>query len=492
LVTAEVAGRVKALFANEGQDVTSGAVLAELDTALLEAQLEQARAAVALAEANLALLRDGTRAEEVALAEGQLAQAQALRDGAERAFEHTLAILENPQDLAVQVAQAQSARDQARAALVRVRAGVRPEDVEAARALQAQAQLGLQSSRDRLSLAKTQAEAAVRQAAEALTQAQARYAQAKYNWEYVRETGQDPVNPTVFSQQTGQPLRENSASDGLQEQYYALFVQAEAAMRQAETAVEVAVAAFDTARQAEVTGVQTAEAQLRAADASLAKAETGATREELAQAETALAAAQRTLDAVLTIRDNPQQLQVAADNARAQFASAEAQVQQAEARLELAQNGPRAAQVQAAEAQLAQARAAQRQVEVQLAKATLAAPRNGVVLSRPVHEGEQVVPGAPVMTLGALDTVSLTVYIGQTDIGRVRTGQPADVTVDGFPGQTFRGTVALIGQQAEFTPRNVQTREERATTVFAVRVDLPNPDHALKPGMAADAVIVER
>jgi multidrug resistance efflux pump len=491
LITAEVAGRVQVMPAEEGQNVQAAEVLAQLDTALQEAQLEQAQAAVAVAEANLALLKAGSRAEEVAAAEAQVAQARAARDGAERAYENAMAILSNPQELAVQVAQAQAARDSAARALEKLRAGSRPEDLESARAAQAQAQAGLQATRDRFSLAKTQAEAAVDQSAQALTQAQARYAQASYNWQYVQDTGKDPVSPTVYNPTTGQPQRENTASDGLREHYYAQFVQTEAALRQAEEAVQLAVTQAEAARQAEVTGVQTAEQQLRAAAAQLAKAESGATREDLAQAQTALAAAQRTLDAVQAIRESPQQLKAAADNAQAQLASLEAQLAQAEARLELVREGARGEQVQAAEAQLAQARAAAHQVEVQIAKATLTSPVDGVVLSRPVHVGEFVTPGAPLMTVGALDTVRLTIYVGETDIGRVRQGQQVDVTVDSFPGRTFAGRVTFIAQEAEFTPRNVQTKDERATTVFAVRVELPNPDRALKPGMPADAVIRE-
>jgi HlyD family secretion protein len=492
LITAEVPGRIKVLLVDEGQEVGADEVLAQLDTALQETQLEQARAAVAVAEANLALLKAGSRSEEVAAAEAQVAQARAARDGAERAYENALAILANPQELDVQVEQARAGRDAARRALEKLRAGTRQEDLAAVEAAQAQARSNLQATRDRLSIAKTQAEAQVQQLAQALTQAQARYAQAQYNWEYVRETGKDPIQPEARVG-TAQGVQQvpNTASNGLQEQYYAQFVQAEAQLKQAEEAVALAVAQAEAARQAEVTGVQTAEQQLTAADAALAKARAGATKEDLAQAETALASAQRTLDAVMAIRESPQQLRAAADQAGAQLESLRAQLAQAEARLEMTRNGARGEQVQAAEAQLAQARAAQRQIEVQLAKATLAAPRAGIVLSRPVREGEQVTTGAPLMTIGTLETVRLTIYIGETDIGRVRQGQSVDVTVDSFPGRVFPGRVSFIAQEAEFTPRNVQTKDERATTVFAVRVELPNPDHALKPGMPADAVIVE-
>jgi multidrug resistance efflux pump len=255
--------------------------------------------------------------------------------------------------------------------------------------------------------------------------------------------------------------------------------------------VQQAQVAADSARQAEVSGIQTAEAQVQLADATLAKLRNGATKENLAAAQTALTNAQRVLDHAQAMRQDPLQLQAGADAAKAQVDAAEAALSQAQARLELAQAGARPEQIQAAEAQLAQARANQRQIEVQLAKTTLTAPRAGLVLSRSIHEGEQATPGAALMTIGSLDTVRLTVYIGEDAIGRVRQGQQVDVTVDSFPGRTFKGAVSFISQEAQFTPRNVQTQDERTTTVFAVRVELANPDHALKPGMPADAVIVE-
>ncbi|HMO59841.1 MAG TPA: efflux RND transporter periplasmic adaptor subunit [Roseiflexaceae bacterium] len=101
--------------------------------------------------------------------------------------------------------------------------------------------------------------------------------------------------------------------------------------------------------------------------------------------------------------------------------------------------------------------------------------------------GEQVNPGATLLTIGVLDPARLTIYISETQIGRVTLGQTAEVTVDTFPGRIFTGRVSFIAQQAVFTPRNVQTQDERATTVFAVRIELPNADGALKPGMPADA-----
>lgn len=490
LITSEVAGRVQQLMVDEGQEVAVGDTLAQLDRALLEAQLAQAEAAVDLAEANLAQLKAGTRPEELAQAEAGVAQAQALYDGATAAHENAVAMLNNPQELNAQVVQAQASRDAAQAQLVKVKAGTRVEDIASAQSQLDQANVNLQATRDRLSLAKTQAASQMQQAVQTLTQAQARYSQAKYNWDYVQETGKDPITPDATNPQTG-AKQGNNVSDGGRENYYAQFVQAEAALRSAEQAVQQAQNAYDTARQTEVTGVQAAEEQVSAAQAQLAKLQSGPTREEVAVAQTALASAQRVLDVARATRADPQQLQAQADNTAAQMAQAEAALAQAKTRLEQAQNGARAEQIQMAEAQLAQARAAQLQVEVQLGKTTLTAPRAGLVLSRPIHEGEQAAPGTTLMTIGSLDTVKLTVYIAEREIGRVRVGQQVDVTVDSFPERTFKGTVTFIAQDAQFTPRNVQTQDERATTVFAVHVELTNADHALKPGMPADALIIE-
>ncbi|HJZ48282.1 MAG TPA: efflux RND transporter periplasmic adaptor subunit [Roseiflexaceae bacterium] len=490
VITAEVGGRIKWLPIDEGQEVAVGQTLAQLDRDLLEAQFEQAGAAVAAAEANLAQLKAGTREEEVVAAQAQVDQAQALRDGAARAYENALKILNNPQELEAQVLQAQAARDTAWRALAQVRAGSRSEDIAVAEAALSQAQINVQSTRDKLSQAKSTAEAQVQQVADALTQAQAGYAQAKNNWERVQNDNVDPMTPKSCNQQTGQ-CKPNRLNDAQRGSYYSQYIQAEAAMHQAENAVQQAVVAAEQARKAEVIGIQAAEAQTQSAQATRDKVTNGASKEELAAAQTALSGAQRMLDMALSIRNNPLQLQAAVDTARTQLDSAEAQLAQARARLALAKNGARPEQIQAAEAQLAQARAAQRQIEVQLGKTTLVASRAGIVLSRALREGEQATPGATIMTIGTLDTVRLTLYIPETTIGRVRLGQHATVTVDSFPGRVFAGTVTFIAQEAQFTPRNVQTKDQRATTVFAVRVDLANADHTLKPGMPADGVIIE-
>lgn len=140
-----------------------------------------------------------------------------------------------------------------------------------------------------------------------------------------------------------------------------------------------------------------------------------------------------------------------------------------------------------AEAGLTQAQAALQLVKVQLDKTTVTAPVAGVVLSRPLNAGEVAAAGATVLELGGLDTVTLAVYITENQYGKIHLAQKARVRVDSFPGRTFEGTVTYIADQAEFTPRNVQTTESRSTTVYKVEISLPNPNHDLKPGMPADA-----
>jgi HlyD family secretion protein len=192
---------------------------------------------------------------------------------------------------------------------------------------------------------------------------------------------------------------------------------------------------------------------------------------------------------LLAMRDQPLQANAQIDAARAQLATAEAGLAAAQAKLDAALAGPTAEQLAAAEAQVRQVEAAAGVLEAQVGKLTSAAPRSGVVTKRLVRAGETVAPGAPLLTLADLDTLTLTVYVSERDLGRVRTGQEVDLAVDAYPRETFRGAISSIGTRAEFTPRNVQTKQERVNLVFAIKVRVANPDGRLKPGMPVDARI---
>ncbi len=133
-----------------------------------------------------------------------------------------------------------------------------------------------------------------------------------------------------------------------------------------------------------------------------------------------------------------------------------------------------------------QAQSALDLIHVQLGKLVITAPADGVILARNIEPGEVVVSGATALMLGQLNHLTITVYIPENRYGEVKLGDKASVSVDSFPSQVFYATVMRIADQAEFTPRNVQTAEGRQTTVFAVELSVDDPSGLLKPGMPAD------
>ena len=154
-------------------------------------------------------------------------------------------------------------------------------------------------------------------------------------------------------------------------------------------------------------------------------------------------------------------------------ALARANVTNAEALLELAE-------VQS-ESQL-------RSIDLMLENAIIKAPVDAVVLTHSVERGEVIVPGVAVMTLGNMERMTITVYLAENQYGQVSVGDIASVTADSFPGEAFDAEVVRIADEAEYTPRNVQTEEERQTTVYAVELRVDDPAGKLKPGMPADVV----
>ena len=145
--------------------------------------------------------------------------------------------------------------------------------------------------------------------------------------------------------------------------------------------------------------------------------------------------------------------------------------------------------VEVAKASIEQARQTLQLANIMLGYTVLRAPFSGVVLVRQAELGEVMLPGSPVMTLADLDHIWLRGYISETDLERVRWGQPATITTDSYRGKTFHGRVSFIASDAEFTPKSVETHKERVTLVYRIKIDIQNPLHELKPGMPADAVI---
>jgi HlyD family secretion protein len=370
-ITSEIGGRIIAIKANEGDEVSAGQVLVEIDQSALLAQQAQLEAAVETAQASLAVASAPPRPEAIAAAEAQLAQAKALRDGTKITWQTAQLLLNNPHELQAQINQAQT----------RV----------------TKAQTSLEQSQINLKRMEIQAEAASR----------------------------------------------NQSS-------HAALVQNEIAQN-----------------------------QLKAAQVSLQIAEVG------------LTGAKQQVELLQHLQAKPLQLISQVNAAKAAYQQAEAGVLVAEANLTAVKANPTAEDIAVAQAQVGEAEAALAQVKVQLDKLTLTAPRAGLIRHKLVQPGELAAPGVVLLELSDIDTVDLTVYIPVTLIGQVKIGQPARVYVDAYPGEVFEGTVSFISHEAEFTPRNVQTQEERVNLVFGVKITLDNPDHRLKPGMPADAELEE-
>lgn len=268
--------------------------------------------------------------------------------------------------------------------------------------------------------------------------------------------------------------------------------------------------------------IQEAEARATRADAQLKDLLAGARQQEIEQARAGLRNAQATrewtqrdfrraeelfrkdLIAAQEVDRARQAFEVAAANevsARERLdlvsvgprehevAAARAELRAARERVRLLRAGPRPDAVAAARAQVAQAGAAITMARARLAEATIVAPIDGVVLRKNLEAGETANPGVSILTLLDTGNIWLRAFVPETEIGRVRVGQPATITVDAYPNRRFAGAISEIASEAEFTPKNVQTKKERVNLVFRVKIAAKNPDGVLKPGMPADAVL---
>jgi HlyD family secretion protein len=359
----------------------------------------------------------------------------------------------------------------------------------------------------------------VAQARAVLASAEARLAQAQSalaTQQAQAAAAIDQARAAVDASRTRVP----QAGESVELQSASVAAQVQQARAQVQAASDVVVSAEAAARAAEAT--------LQAAEATLARAQSDAVRAEalfqdgavaaqqLDAAKTALAAAVAQRDAARAQRDAARAqrdaagsalkqaqaaLQVALANRRTvpirqlDVEASRAQVNQAEAALRSAESTAglvtqRARDVEAAAAAVEQARAGLRLAETARGNAILRAPMAGVVLSHSVEVGDLVTVGAPVVTVADLSHPYLRIFVAESDLGHVKLGQPVEVRIDGFPDRVFQGTVQEISNRAEYTPGNVQTKEERVKLVFGVKVALTNPEGILKPGLPADAAIL--
>ena len=168
---------------------------------------------------------------------------------------------------------------------------------------------------------------------------------------------------------------------------------------------------------------------------------------------------------------------------------AKAALIQAQAEYALVKAGPRKEKIEQAKELVNEAQEKLNQAKQQLSYTELFAPMAGIILSKSAEPGEYLNPFTPVVTLGDLQHPWLRAFVSEKDLGRIKLSDTVRVTTDSFPDKTYKGIISFISSQAKFTPKSVQTFEERVKLMFRIKIDLSNPDEELKPGMPADALI---
>lgn len=242
--------------------------------------------------------------------------------------------------------------------------------------------------------------------------------------------------------------------------------------------------------------VRVDEATVRTREAELELAMAGSRTQEIQAAKQSLIDAQADLELKRKEFKRRQALLAEQGVSREDVDSAATQWKRAQATYERVKHtydqiveGTRKEEIAVRRANLESAREALKLSRVRLSYTVLTAPLSGVVLVRQAELGEVVAPGTPVVTIADIDRLWMRGYINETDLGRIRWGQPAALRTDTYPDKVYHGRVSFVASQAEFTPKSVETYKERVTLVYRVKIDVDNPNHELKPGMPVEAVI---
>jgi HlyD family secretion protein len=304
---------------------------------------------------------------------------------------------------------------------------------------------------------------------------------------------------------------------------------ATAALATTQAQLAESQSAFKWQRETMQADMQLRNADLSAAESQLLQLKNGARPQEIQESQAAVAAAQSQYDQAKKDWDRAQTLYKnedistsTYDQFRARFEGAEANLRQVKEHAGLVQAGPRSETIESAAAQVERARASlrvgeansietkrreqdivARQGDIERAKSQIAlidsqladtiaiSPINGIVLVKAADVGEVLAPGTSVVTVGDIEHPWLRGYIKEQDVSRVKLGAKATVTVDsGHGSKSYPGRVSFISSEAEFTPKQIQTSEERVKLVYRVKIDIDNPNGELKSNMPADAEIL--
>lgn len=420
-IAPELSGRVVEVLVSKGDTVRAGDPLLRLDDEMLQSQRQRASAAQNAAQANLHVAQTGLEMAQVALQMAEISQ-----DVAQVQYDMTL--------------------NAARAA----DAPARQQDWEEDIPNEFDQPAWYFSKSDEITAARAEVDAARDLLA-----------------------AEEKNLATVIQSASNEDLR--SAEERLAKAR-AAFLVADEILERAKNQSEEEVKDFAQSQY------DAAEAELEAAQSAYDRILSETASEDVLEARARLAVAQERYE---TAMDHLNGMLTGED--ALQVKSASLALKQAEAAVYQAKVGVGQAQARVDQANMtfAQAQAELNVLDVQIKKLVVYASTDGVITSRNVEAGEVIQPGAPVLTIGRLDRLTITVYIPEDRYGHISLGDVAEVTVDSFPGESFSATVTYIADQAEFTPRNVQTAEGRRTTVFAVELTI-SQTAVLMPGMPAD------
>jgi HlyD family secretion protein len=518
-ISPELGGKIVAVNVSEGDLVKSGQVLAQLDTTLLQTQraqaassleaaqasnegasinvkaaesaAEAARFGVDAAQASLDLIQSGASAEQLAAAQAQVSQAQASYQAALASFA-ALTAGARPED----VATARQRLDLARQEYYSMTVTLSNDQINAITTTLSTAQTNLEQAQTRLAELKSDsampavaletAANAVNDATAAVEASHATLAAIQDSaLPFYRQIEAARLNWNIAQLNLSQASARRRLLLGTRDIPQSALDAANDTEDDAQNLVDDAKAAYD-ALDASPQGNQLSAAWNEVNTAltslsSLARSAAAPVETALNQIEAASALVEMTTANLSSLQNGARSEQIRL--AQAQLAMAQAQFDAANTRTEAAR-----AQAAAAQAQVNITQAALDALDVQIGKLTITAPTDGVVLTRIIQPGEFVAPGAVLLVLGRTDEKTITVYIPEDSYGLLSLGQSALLSVDSFPGVTFDATVIHIADQAEFTPRNVQTVEGRKNTVFAIKLRVSDPDDRLKAGMPADVV----
>lgn len=347
------------------------------------------------------------------------------------------------------------------------------------------AEAAVESANDQLLAAQTQYEIAAQASRSALAdyreEAWDKTAMDEFDrpaWYFTQSEEIAAANAVVADAQTRLEDKQSELDKILSSTSYADFVNLESKLAQAQFALQAADQALEVAKNADENEKleDNAQDQYDLASSNLEniqkeydQALNTSAADDVLEARAAEAVAQTQLDSAKDLLNG-----VLVGDDALPVAAAAAAVKQAESA------------IQQAQANLTQAEANRSTLQIQLDKTKVNSPIKGVILLQNLEAGELVSTGSTVMKIGNIDEVKLTVYIPEDQYGLVNLGQEVVVTVDSYPEKTYTGKVTYISDEAEFTPSNVQTVAGRKSTVFAVELSVPNPDHDLKSGMPAD------